>query len=514
MVSPLFSGKLNSEDYLVNNAEDEYNFGNYYENIIYETDDDENGNIKNSINVINKSNDESRGFRLFDGALFSIKDVSSEELFLERMKIAYGAYETYVEPNLVKSPVQITKSILTALGASIVYYFSRKSLNNDGKPIINEIIHLNSPLMFCTNSDFCKSYLYVKTENKDYNILNKAFQIFGNGSSSSDDNLNNYSNSTKNNGIVSDDDVYNALPKEWQKCSELWTESSKILSFLNNNNNEAFNEDDLLDEEYYNMNDESVGLNNNNNNLNENNNYYFRRNKLLKRDINAILFLLCDFDTLHNYITFIMYMTPEDLRKRYNVQFECLKKFNFYNGDESNEFLNNIANACCVERSKKKNVDLTKNALSSFILKKSYEKTINENKYNGNSNLSADNMFIQESESIRINDIVHRNGQLLKNLLLMLFDKNISYLLDNGFDNLNRKRKYSTGSSKEIGSSTIFTGIIDTVGQVATRFVESSFIIGGGGGDGSADEELLNTNDGDKPKQIRIVLPVINIPTG
>lgn len=72
---------------------------------------------------------------------------------------------------------------------------------------------------------------------------------------------------------------------------------------------------------------------------------------------------------------------------------------------------------------------------------------------------------------------------------------------------------YSTVSSKEIGSSTIFTGISDTVGQVATRFVESSFIIGGGG-DGSADEELLNnTNDGDKPKQIRIVLPVINIPT-
>lgn len=117
--------------------------------------------------------------------------------------------------------------------------------------------------MFCTNSDFCKSYLYVKTENKDYNILNKAFQIFGNGSSSADDNVN--SNNTKNNGIISDDadDVYNALPKEWQKCSELWTESSKILSFLNNNNNEAFNEEDLLDEEYYNINDESVGLNSN-----------------------------------------------------------------------------------------------------------------------------------------------------------------------------------------------------------------------------------------------------------
>lgn len=160
--------------------------------------------------MINKSNDESIGFRSFDGALFSIKDVSSEELFLERVKLAYGAYETDVEPNLVKSPVQITKSILTALGASIVYYFSKKSLNNDGRPIINEIIHLNSPLMFCTNSDFCKSYLYVKTENKDDNILIKAFKIFGDDRSSAvDGNVN--SNKAKNNGINSDDndDVYN-----------------------------------------------------------------------------------------------------------------------------------------------------------------------------------------------------------------------------------------------------------------------------------------------------------------
>lgn len=46
MVSPLFSGKLNSEDYLVNNTEDDYNFVNYYENIIRESNDDENGNIK------------------------------------------------------------------------------------------------------------------------------------------------------------------------------------------------------------------------------------------------------------------------------------------------------------------------------------------------------------------------------------------------------------------------------------------------------------------------------------
>lgn len=71
-------------------------------------------------------------------------------------------------------------------------------------------------------------------------------------------------------------------------------------------------------------------------------------------------------------------------------------------------------------------------------MKRSYEKTIDENKNNDNDNLSEDNLFIQESESFRINDIVHTNGQLLKNLVLMLFDKNISYLLDNGFDNLNR----------------------------------------------------------------------------
>lgn len=107
---------------------------------------------------------------------------------------------------------------------------------------------------------------------------------------------------------------------------------------------------------------------NNNNNLNDNN-YYFRRNRLSKRDINAILFLVCGFDTLHNYITFIMYMTPEDLRKRYNVQFECLKKFNFYNGDESNDFFINIANACCVERSKKKNIDNKKCILIIYIEK-------------------------------------------------------------------------------------------------------------------------------------------------
>lgn len=405
---------------------------------------------KPKIKVVNKTNDESRGFRLFDGALFSIKDVSSEELFLDRIKIAYSAFEKYVEPTLLKSPVQITRALLTALGACIVRYFSKRSVNNSHKPVITEIINLNSPLMFCTTSDFCRSYLYTKTTDND-NMLDRALNVFGTDTASSTVD------------ITAANTQYNNIPDEWKECRELWSKSSKILSSLVEGGvNTDLGQDD--------------------------GDYYTSTDSNKRREVEALLFLLCDFETLHNYLSYIIYMTPNDLNRRYNVQFDCLKRFK-----SSNETIVNASTACCIERAEQKTNDLTKSALSSYILQKSSEKKTND--------IANQEEEVVYDDSIRIENIVERNTDLVKNLLLMLFDKNVSYLLDNGFDNLNRRRNYSN-ISKEIGSSTIYTGIIDTVGQVATRFMDNSFVIGNRGADSMA---KVGEN---KPKEIKIVLPL------
>lgn len=429
------------------------------------------GNYKKpTIGIVNKDNDESRGFRLFDGALFSIKDISSEELFLNRVKIAYSAFNKYVEPSLLKSPEKITKVMLNALAATIVRYFSKQAYGSANKPVITKIVYLNSPQMFCNTSDFCRSYMYVKSNEND-SLIDDAIKVFG---SEQIPDFNNRDGNSGGDNFQSNYEIPSPvdIPAEWVECAKQWSRSEEIMKSLAGEIDMAVEPDNIVDS-------------------------FSNFNVDAKNDSEALLFLLCDYETLHNYIAYIMYMTPFDTGRRYYVEFDCLKR---HKHDLASGEVSNGATACCAKQAENNVTDMTKNAISSFIMKRSSERK---------SRLVEELKENEKNDTLKIRSAVSRNSELLKNVLLMLFDKNVSRLLDNGFDNLNKRRKYST-YSKEIGSSTIYTGIIDTVGNISTKLKDSPFIIGGV--DDVTDNNNLDVGDSrrsnDTLKEIRIVLPL------
>ncbi|KAG8300706.1 hypothetical protein J6590_070734 [Homalodisca vitripennis] len=361
-------------------------------------------------NVV-KEQDAQRGFRVFDGVLVSVKDVSSEDLFLERMQIAYSAYDAYVAGLVNGSPLDIAKALVRAVSACLTRYFSTQSMLRTNRPFIAKVLNLESPDLFCMHFDFLQAFFFTNASPKDEAVISLAEKVYAE---------NNFDvcalrlcGSTRLTPGARWDETLVHVPTRLGRLTHfhLATRQHAVSTTT-----------------------EGKGR------------------RWRERDVNSS----DRFGPLHNYVAYVLYLTPAQLHRRYNVNFDCLRR------PTSSAGLN-----CCLAREpKKRKRDNTKVAISTVIEKKRRDKIDSMGERSTACDAALERRAVQTIE---------RNNDLLCHVLLMLFDKCVTTLIDRGFENLNARRGYAVNSAKEIGTATIYTGIIDTVGKVSTSLEGYTF---------------------------------------
>ena len=377
-----------------------------------------------------KENDGHRGFRMFDGMLLSVKDVSSEELFLERMKLAYSAYETFVAHLVDHSPLEITNGLVRAVSACLENYFSTQSMLRTNRPSIVKVLNLQNPDMFCAHSDLMKSFLFTNASPEDEAVISNAEAVF----------------------------------------SETGGAGVRLAS-RPQHNNDGSTEHDRFFEEIIGLAEARLAGGSRaslgsavppaaaSSNLSLSNELLFQQRKdgagrTLVGGTTAMLVVITDVEALHNFVAYMLYLTPAQLTRRYTVNFDSLL--------QQRPTSSILLDTCRARRaaSKRRRNDDAKVSIRTVLERKLREKV----------DVAAERGALHDAGMHNRNQhMVQRNGDLLRHLLLMLFDKCLSGLIDKGFENLNTSRGYAVNSAKEIGAATIYTGIIDTVGEVSSR---------------------------------------------
>lgn len=408
---------------------------------------------------------------MFDGILASVKDVSSEELFLERMKIAYSAYEAYVAGLVDKSPLEITKGLVKAVSACLVKYFSTQSVLRTNRPFIAKVLNLDSGDMFCSQSDFVRAFLFTNASSEDEAVISLAEKVYA----------------------ENDFDVCTApLNADSGRSDGDTTVTDRLFDFGMR----------IAERHIVGGTSASVGT------LNRSPSHFatlsdelpFQQRKdgggsTLDGGTSAMLIMVVDFEALHNYVAYVLYLTPMQITRRYDVNFDCMRK----PASDRN------ADCCRAREAKKRRRDDTKVVIRAVIEKKRREKI---------DTMSERSAACENTLRERTIQALRRNNDLLSHVLLMLFDKCLSGIIDKGFENLNRRRGYAVNTAKEIGSATIYTGIIDTVGEVSTLVEGHTFdhIVE----DSSPDKAQANSDGGggkDQQPRLRFSLPLNTIVT-
>ncbi|KAG8325140.1 hypothetical protein J6590_075296 [Homalodisca vitripennis] len=373
-------------------------------------------------NVV-KEQDAQRGFRVFDGVLVSVKDVSSEDLFLKRMQIAYSAYDAYVAGLVNGSPLDIAKALVRAVSACLTRYFSTQSMLRTNRPFIPKVLNLESPDLFCMHSDFLQAFLFTNASPEDEAVISLAEKVYAENNF---DVCGDYAdlNTTEthvNRAQYTDQQLFDFVPRLAERRVLGGTrpsftsrhDSGASLTFTSLHDNTLFQQPPK----------EGAG-----------------------DGANAMLILMTDLDALHNYVTYVLYLTPAQLERRYNVNFDCLRR------PMSSAGLN-----CCLARESRK------------------RKRDNTNRRDKIDSMGERSTACNAALERRAVQTIERNNDLLCHVLLMLFDKCVTTLIDRGFENLDARRGYAVNSAKEIGTATIYTGIIDTVGEVSTNLEGYTF---------------------------------------
>lgn len=461
------------------------------------------------INVV-KDTDARRGFRLFDGATFGVKDVSSEELFLERMRVAYAAFDRHVTPVLDGTVADVTRAILRAVGACLNRYFGVQSRARAAKPFITKTLYMNSEDMFCTTSDLCRGVLFTASNTKDLTVINDMDRYFARARVSAActgagvyrppeaDGVRNRSSATSiygdedNVGLPADahasqrDALCSYLMKRVRERTLLnggpgrvgtkadpYTGLPDYTETVPNGDTGAPRHDRRLEDRYgqpvytQSLADEYgstlSGI--------EHEDLTGATSAPLPRGTaEALLILLVDFEALHNFITYSIYMTPVDLSRRYGVEFSCLKRVS---ASVNNPYVVNAATRCCVAKeAARKNRDITKNVVLSVFAEKQRQSAETSRNNSGTcrseqpANGAYDDLYATDHQGPEARQVMSRSRDILRHIVLLLFDKTLSNILDQGFDNYNRRRR-NIINSKDIGGATIYTGIIDTIGTVS-----------------------------------------------
>lgn len=394
-----------------------------------------------------KDDDAHRGFRMFDGILMSVKDVSSEELFIERMRIAYSAYEAYVSALVDESPLEIAKGLVRAVSACLVKYFSTQSMLRTNRPFIAKVLNLESPDMFCTHSEFVRSYLFTNASAEDEAVIALAEKVYAdNGFELCDggDTVTGGDSTGSGGGQLFDIAM---------RIAESRVVGGTAVSY-------GSRRDRTTPSHFATLSDELP---------------FQHRREHGGGGTTAMLITVTDFEALHNYVAYVMYLTPVRLGRRYDVNFDSLRR------QPSSD-----VNADCrrAREAKKRKGDDTKVVIRAVIEKKRREKI---DTIAGRGAACEAGLLKEQVAQTR-----RRNHDLLSHVLLMLFDKCLTGVIDKGFENLNRRRGYASNSAKEIGTATIYTGIIDTVGEVTSRVDGYTFdhVVG----DGDVNKERDNDN--------------------
>lgn len=383
--------------------------------------------------VVNER-DAQRGFRLFDGILMGVKDVSSEELFLERMRIAYSIYDAYVGGHVNRSPLDVAKALVRALSACLTNYFSTQSMLRTNRPFIAKVLNLDSNDMFCTHSDFVQSFLFTSASAEDDLIISLAERVYA-----------------ENDFDVCNGDYSDGggrqVPPGHNGGGPLSNPTADrvfdVISRIAERNVVGGSQPSFATRKDFTSTSSATG------NLYGNN---ATPTRTTGDSATAMLIVVTDFEALHNYVAYVMYLTPPQLSRRYNLNFDCLRRPGGTAYDANGD--------CCRERdSRKRKRDTAKAAIRTVIERRRREKI------DSMRDRSAACEAVLRERAVQM---LERNHDLLCHLLLMLFDKCLSSLLDRGFENLNARRGYAVASAKEIGSATVYTGIIDTVGDVST----------------------------------------------
>ena len=399
------------------------------------------------VNVV-KSTDSNRGFRLFDNAVFVVRDVASEELFLERVRIAYSVFERVVEPHMDTSMFALANQIVLATKVCIAHYFNAQSMAKTNRPFIVKAEYRDSPSLFCGCSDFLRAYLYTKTTGDPF-IDDETFDAT-NRERNVEEGLRGLSSR------VTNDDPHRPLTQrelELEACRLKWQLGSMHAKWMIEGGPKAdlnILNPDAIDPDRYGTNFAEPSR------------------------PEAVLYLIADTTALAEFLCYMFYMTPVELKRRYEVNTGCTASSV---SSSTADRLTRQAKACCYDESNRYNSsDTVRRAIQEFLRRKQKANELRRDDiYNASSISDVDPMFAEllrkEQSGARATRLRNRNDTLVKNLLLLLFDKALSSIIDNGFDNANKRRRYGT-NSKTIGGATVYTGILDTVGKVVVRYKE------------------------------------------
>lgn len=421
---------------------------------------------KYGVSVV-KNTDANRGFRLFDNAVFTVKDVSSEELFLERMEIAYDVYNKHLDDKMNIPLTDLATLLLVCTKICICNYFCKQSMTKSNRPFIvtAEYLDCSDPSLFCAGSDFIRAFLYTKPTSDPF--LEQDIYEGDNNDVSYDlntmDKLIQTSVQKALHEAISQDPGMDEHAKRMKK-EEL------TMHYITTVMNNAFVNNSMRPEDVLKINAD-----------------YTKTSSTIKEtdQSEAVLYMVADVKAIANMLCYMFYMTPIDLRRRYNVELGCNQSKAFQTA--SADRFTAAARACCDDATKMyKNQDSVRRAVNEFLLQKrtnllsNRPDVINQLKVNlpgVDPRLVEALNFDKKYNAARSEQIVCRKRELLKAFLLLLFDKSLSAIIDNGFDNVNKKRRYGL-SSKAVGGATVYTGIIDTVGKVSLRRKDSDFIAG------------------------------------
>lgn len=388
-----------------------------------------------------KATDSNRGFRLFDNTVFVVRDVASEELFLERIRMAHAVFQTVVAPHMDSSVFELAKKLVLATKICLSRYFNAQSLARTDRPFVVKAEYRDSPTLFCARSDFLRAYLYTRTTG-DHLFDDQPYDQTGERDFD-----------TVMRGINSDRDPGTPLTDRemaMEYCRVRWQMGALQARYMMEGGPAS---------DVGHMNPDAVGA---------------VDAPLQSQRSEAILYIVADTTALAEFLSYMFYMTPVDLKRRYEVKTGCMTSS--VTGADSK--LTRQARTCCQEQSSRHNsTDAVRRAIQEFLQKRDAtndvrrrDETLETSSFAGQNPEFAE--FLQrEQHGERASRLRRRNDTLVENLLLLLFDKSLSTILDNGFDNANKKRRYGT-NAKSIGGATVYTGILDTVGKVVLRYRE------------------------------------------
>jgi hypothetical protein len=397
------------------------------------------------VNVV-KHTDANRGFRLFDNAVFIVRDVASEELFMERVRIAYNVFDTIVEPFMDSSMFVLANKLVLATKVCISRYFNEQSRARTDRPFIIKAEYRDSPSLFCGCSDFLRAYLYTRNtgdpflDDDSFNPPSGGFDDFNPSSAGSGLAVN-------NNQPLTDRQM------EMEACRIKWQLGSLQAKLMVEGG-------PMADANF--INPDAVGTS-----------QYSVLTAETQRP-EAVLYVVADTTSLAEFLCYMFYMTPVDLKRRYEVKTGCAAPTV---STSAGDRLTQQARTCCYEESSKYNSsDTVRRAIREFLRKRHEAREMRQNGMRDTTSLADIDPVLaefwqKESVGARASNLRKRNDTLVKNLLLLLFDKALSAIIDNGFDNANKRRRYGT-NAKSIGGATVYTGILDTVGKVIVGYRE------------------------------------------